>query len=36
MTWYGENLFRADVPDDARAGQVCATDRAGNQACSDW
>jgi hypothetical protein len=35
MTWYGENLFRAehDVPSDAGAAQVCARDAAGNEAC---
>ena len=34
MTWYGENLFWADVPADTRA-QVCATDAAGNETCAD-
>lgn len=35
MTWYGENLFRAehDVPSDAGDAQVCARDAAGNEAC---
>jgi hypothetical protein len=37
MQWYGEYLWRA-VPAKAAAGaasyQVCATDAAGNQACS--
>jgi hypothetical protein len=35
MTWYGENLFRAelDVPADASELQVCAVDAAGNEAC---
>lgn len=33
LRWYGENLFRADVPREATAVEVCATDRAGNQTC---
>jgi hypothetical protein len=35
MTWYGENLFRAelDIPSEAGALQVCAVDAAGNEAC---
>ena len=36
MTWYGGALWRADL--EVSAGdtvQVCATDRAGNAACSD-
>ena len=36
MSWYGGALWRAEL--EASAGdtiQVCATDRAGNQACSD-
>ena len=37
MTWYGENLFRANVtlPAGASGVQVCAVDRAGNEACSE-
>jgi hypothetical protein len=35
MTWYGEHLWRADLPSaGAYTYQVCATDGAGNQACS--
>ncbi len=34
MQWYGENLFRADVPRAARGVEVCATDAAGNQTCA--
>ena len=36
MIWYGEHLFRASVtlPAGATQIQVCATDRAGNEACS--
>jgi hypothetical protein len=36
LTWYGENLFRAelDVPSDAGDLQVCAVDAAGNEACA--
>ncbi len=33
MTWYGEALWRADVPTGDY--QVCAVDAAGNQSCSD-
>jgi hypothetical protein len=33
MTWYGENLFRGPAPASGEA-QVCATDRAGNEACA--
>jgi hypothetical protein len=37
MRWYGEYLWRASVPAAAAAGtlRVCATDAAGNRACSD-
>jgi hypothetical protein len=34
MDWYGENLFRADVPAAGSGLQVCATDAAGNEACA--
>jgi hypothetical protein len=34
MQWYGENLFRADVPPDAAGVEVCATDLAGNRTCA--
>ena len=34
MTWYGENLFRANVPIDAGPVTVCAVDAAGNETCS--
>ncbi len=34
MTWYGENLFRARLPERPPRYEVCATDRAGNQSCS--
>ena len=34
MIWYGENLFRASLPAGVTAAQVCATDVAGNDACS--
>jgi FG-GAP-like repeat len=33
MTWYGENLFRARLPERASSYRVCATDRAGNETC---
>ena len=35
MTWYGENLFRALLPERPSSYRVCATDRAGNQSCSE-
>ena len=35
MTWYGENLFWADLPAEASGIEVCATDIAGNEACTD-
>jgi hypothetical protein len=34
MSWYGENLFRADVPDGVEQLEVCAVDAAGNQDCT--
>ena len=34
MTWYGENLFRAHVPDGVDGLEVCAIDAAGNETCS--
>lgn len=34
MTWYGENLFWADVPAGASGVEVCAIDIAGNETCS--
>jgi hypothetical protein len=34
MAWYGENLFRARLPERPKSYRVCATDRAGNQSCS--
>jgi len=36
MTWYGENLFWAPVQitNQDTGVQVCAIDRAGNEACS--
>jgi hypothetical protein len=37
MRWYGEYLWRADWPEDIAPGapfRVCATDAAGNSACS--
>jgi hypothetical protein len=33
MVWYGEYLWRAIVPPDATALEVCATDAAGNTTC---
>ena len=30
MTWYGENLFWADLPAGTTSVEVCATDAAGN------
>jgi len=33
MVWYGENLFRADLPADATDPEVCAVDAAGNETC---
>jgi hypothetical protein len=35
MQWYGEYLWSALLPAGATSYQVCATDRAGNHACSD-
>jgi hypothetical protein len=32
MTWYGEYLWRAEVP-EADPIEVCATDVAGNRGC---
>jgi hypothetical protein len=37
MLWFGEYLWRAEIPAEAKgavAYQVCATDAAGNDACS--
>jgi hypothetical protein len=34
MQWYGENLFRAEVPASARDVAVCAVDLAGNRRCA--
>ena len=34
MTWYGENLFQADLPAGAKSVEVCAVDAAGNQSCA--
>ena len=34
MNWYGENLFRARLKERPSSYRVCATDRAGNQSCS--
>lgn len=34
MTWYGENLFRATLPDGAVPVVVCALDAAGNEGCA--
>lgn len=34
LTWYGENLFTAQVPSDAGGAEVCATDAAGNETCA--
>jgi hypothetical protein len=34
MAWYGENLFRARLPERPSRYRVCATDRAGNSSCS--
>jgi hypothetical protein len=33
MTWYGEYLWRAVVPAEARNLSICATDASGNEAC---
>jgi hypothetical protein len=33
MAWYGEYLWRAELPADAESIEVCATDAAGNAAC---
>lgn len=35
MTWYGEYLWRAELPSQGGSYQVCATDRAGNHACGE-
>ena len=34
MQWYGEYLWRANVPESGDC-RICATDAAGNQQCSD-
>lgn len=34
MKWYGENLFRAELPAGAAGVEVCAMDAAGNEACA--
>jgi uncharacterized protein (TIGR03382 family) len=35
MTWYGEYLWRADLPGAGNfTYQVCGTDQAGNEMCS--
>ena len=34
MTWYGENLFWADLPAGTTSVEVCATDAAGNGVCA--
>jgi hypothetical protein len=37
LVWYGEYLWRAEIPSEAKGEvtyQVCATDAAGNNACS--
>ena len=34
MTWYGENLFQADLPAGAKSVEVCAVDASGNQSCA--
>ncbi len=34
MQWYGEYLWRAEVPEGASSYHVCAVDAAGNKACS--
>jgi hypothetical protein len=34
MQWYGEYLWRAELPVDATGYNVCAVDAAGNKACS--
>ena len=33
LEWYGEHLYRAEVPLRAGAVEVCATDAAGNRTC---
>lgn len=35
MSWYGEYLWRASVPAEAEAIEVCATDAAGNTSCAE-
>lgn len=34
MKWYGETLWRADVPEGIEAFEICATDAAGNEGCA--
>jgi hypothetical protein len=34
LTWYGENLWRAQIP-GSTSGKVCAVDAAGNERCRD-
>jgi len=36
LTWAGEFLWQAVWPADAESVRVCATDAAGNSACSAW
>ena len=33
LAWYGENLFRATLPDGASFLEICAVDAAGNETC---
>ena len=35
MSWYGEYLWRARIPADAREATVCASDAAGNRSCAE-
>ena len=34
MTWYGEQLWRANAPAQQGAYEICATDFAGNESCA--
>ena len=35
MRWYGEYLWRAEIPPDATEATLCAADAAGNETCAE-
>ena len=35
MRWYGEYVWRAEIPPDAMEATLCATDAAGNETCAE-